>query len=128
MKVVNTILQLLFGLFLLMPVAGAFGFLPPPTEEMFTPEGWAFMSALMNTGYMLPLMAGICLVCALLLFAGRTALAAVLLAPFTVNVIAFHWFLDATPVSASSSLAYVLLALNLYFLWVNRSKYTSLTR
>ncbi len=126
MKILSLVLRILLGLLLLMPVAGAVGLFPPPTEEMYTPAGWAFISALMNTGYMMPLITLDCLACAVLVFIGRTALAAVLLAPFTVNVIAFHWFLDTVPVSASSSLAYVLLVLNLFFLWENRSKYRSL--
>lgn len=89
MKILSLILRILLGLFLLMPVAGALGFLPAPTAEMYTPEGWAFMSALMKSGYMMPLIGLTCFVCALLFFIGRTALGAVLLAPFTVNVICF---------------------------------------
>ncbi len=126
MKILTLILRFVFALLLLMPVAGALGLLPPPTADMYTPEGWAFMSVLMATGYMMPLLAITCLACSILLIAGRTALAAVLLAPFTVNVIAFHWFLDAAPVSPSSIPAYILLAFNLFFLWRNWPKYKSL--
>jgi hypothetical protein len=50
------------------------------------------------------------------------ALVAALLAPITVNVMCFHWFLDAAPVSASSSLGYILLVLNAFFLWDNCDK------
>ena len=74
----------------------------------------------------MPLITLTCLVCIVLLAIGRTALAAVVLAPFSVNVIAFHWFLDAAPISAASSPGYALLILNLFFLWENRSKYRSL--
>jgi hypothetical protein len=126
MKIVNTILRVLLGLFLLMPVTGGLGMMPEPTEEMYSPEGWMFMSALMNSGYMMPLIALTCLACAILLFANRTALAAILLAPFTINVIAFHVFLDAAPISAAAIPAYILLMLNAYFLWVNTEKYRQL--
>jgi putative oxidoreductase len=123
MKIFTAILRTLFGLFLLIPVAGVFNLLPQPTAEMYTPQGWAFISALMQTGYMMPLVALTSFICGALFLLNHTALAAVLLAPFTVNVIAFHWFLDAAPVSASSIPAYILLALNIFFLWINWGKY-----
>jgi hypothetical protein len=126
MKIINTVLRIILALLLLMPIAGALGFLPPPTEEMYTPEGWEFMSALMNSGYIMPIFAFVSFVCVILLFTGYSALAAVLLAPLTVNIIAFHWFLDFSPISAASIPAYLLLLLNLYFLWQNRSKYQAL--
>ncbi|MEK7137715.1 MAG: hypothetical protein AAB853_05535 [Patescibacteria group bacterium] len=53
MKILSLVLRILIGLFLLMPVAGAFGLFPEPTAEMYSPEGWAYMSALMATGYMM---------------------------------------------------------------------------
>ena len=78
MKTLNIVLRVLFALLLLMPVAGTLGIFPPPAAEMYTPEGWAFMSALMNTGYMMPIFAFVCFVCAILLFVGQSALAAIL--------------------------------------------------
>jgi len=126
MKILHTTLRILLGLFLLMPVAGVTGLIPEPTAEMYTPEGWVFMSALMSSGYMMPLIAITCGICAVLFLANRTALAAVLLAPFTVNVIAYHWFFDPTPISAESSLAYVLLVLNVFFLIRNKKAYAPL--
>jgi hypothetical protein len=124
MTILHQVLRVLLILLLLMPVAGGLGVFPPPTADMYpTPEGWAYMSALMATGFMMPTLTILCGVCALLMILNRTALAAALLAPFTVNVMLFHWFLDPTPIGASSSIAYVLLLLNAYFLWVNREKY-----
>lgn len=125
MKTLNLVLRILLALILLMPVAGLLGIFPEPTAEMYTPEGWAYMSALMNTGYMMPLLTLVFFICAILLLVGKTALAAILLAPVTVNIITFHWFLDEFPIGASSILGYVVLLLNLYFLWVNREKYRS---
>ena len=126
MKTTNLVLRILLGLFLLMPVAGALKLFPEPTAEMYSPEGWAFMSALMNTGYMMPLIALLSLVCGVLFLMNRTALAAALLAPFTVNVIGFHLFLDAATISAPAIPAYILLVLNAYFLWINKEKYNPL--
>lgn len=124
MKTLYHILRFLFGVLLLMPMAGAFGLLPPPTEDMYTSsEAWIYMEALMNTGFIMPAIGVIALACAILLFINRTALAAVLLAPFTVNVMLFHIFLDEAPISANAIPAYLLLALNAYFLWYNWSKY-----
>jgi len=100
--------------------------MPEPTADMYTPEGWAFMLALMNTGYMMQMIGVLSLVCAVLLFMNKTALAAVLLAPFTVNVIVFHLFLDVTPISAAATPAYILLFINAFFLWMNWRKYKML--
>jgi hypothetical protein len=127
MKITYHILRIIFGLLLLLQVAGSFGLFPEPTAEMYsTPEAWAFISALMNTGYMMPAIGVISLVCGGLLFMNKTALAAVLLAPFTVNVILFHVFLDESVISAAASPAYLLLAFNLFFLWHERKKYRTL--
>ena len=126
MKILNVIMRILLILILVMPVLGTIGVFPPPTEDMFTPQGWAFISALMNTGYMMPLMGLLNVVCLILVIMNRTALAAVLLAPFTVNVILFHVFLDASPVSAAAIPAYVLLITNVFFLWWNWGKYEKL--
>jgi hypothetical protein len=127
MKILSIVLRVLLILLLLMPIGGVLGFFPEPTADMYTtPEAWAFMSALMSTGYMMPLMVVVFVACAILMIIGRTALAAILLAPITVNIVAFHIFLDATPISANSSMAYVFLALNAFFLWENRKKYKAL--
>lgn len=126
MKKLNLALRILLALLLAMPVIGALGFFPEPAAEMYTPEGWNFMSALMEAGYIMPIMAIVFAISIVLLFTGRQALAAVLIAPITVNIITFHWFLDATPVSANSAMAYIFLALNLYLLWYNRKHYQAL--
>ena len=101
----------------------ALGVFPPPTEDMYTPQGWAYMSALMNTGYMMPVIGLICAVNLILVLMGQTALAALLLAPFTVNVMLFHWFLDASPIGPASIPAYVLLVCNAFYLWKHWALY-----
>jgi hypothetical protein len=105
MKILTIILKVLLGLLFIMPVLGTLGVFPAPTADLYTPQGWAFMSAMMATGYMMPLLGITFAICLILLVTGRTALMAIILAPVTVNIICFHVFLDATPVSASSSMS-----------------------
>ena len=126
MKILHSIFRVLLGLLLATPVAGLFGVLPEPTEDMYAPEAWAFISALMTSGYMMPLLAITCAICLVLIVMNRMALAAILLAPFTVNVIAFHWFLDPAPISAASVPAYILLVLNVFFLVYHKKSYEPL--
>jgi hypothetical protein len=126
MKIVNIILRILFGLVLLLPVLGALGVFPPPTADMYSPPGWAFMQALMSTGYMLPLIGVTCAVCLVLVIFGRTALASVLIAPLTVNIVLFHLVLDHSMLSPTALPAWVLLVTNAYFLWQNWGTYKTL--
>ena len=64
--------------------------LPP-----MTPEAMSFMGALMETGYMLPLVKIIEVVAGLMLLSGLfVPLALVLLAPIVVNILLLHLFLD----------------------------------
>lgn len=129
MKTTNLVLRIVLTLLLLMPVAGALGLFPSPTAEMYgTTESWNFISALMQTGYMMPLIGGIFALCAILLFTGHQALSALLLLPLTVNIMMFHWFTNASPISAESALGYILMVLNAYLLWYNRQKYQVLLK
>ena len=82
--------------FFIVGLNGLLNFLPQPTTPM--PEGaTAFVVALMNTGYMLPLISVTQLVVGALLLSNRfVPLALALIAPFFVNSIAFHLFLEPT--------------------------------
>ncbi len=104
MKILTIVLRVLFILLLLTPILGASGVFPAPTADLYTPNGWAFMSALIATGYMLPLLAVLCAVCVVLLIMNRTALTAALIAPMTVNVIMFHAFVDTGLINPAASL------------------------
>ncbi len=126
MKYVTIIVRILLGLVILTPILGATGIFPAPTADLYTPAGWAFMEALMNSGYMFPLIAVTCAVALVLLIMNRTALAAVILAPFAINVACFHTFVEDAPISVSASLAYVLVGGTIYLLWINRKKYKAL--
>jgi hypothetical protein len=49
-----------------------------------------------------------------------------LILPITVNVVAFHLVLDGGLHKAGAILGDVMLLLNVYFLWQQRSKYRAL--
>jgi hypothetical protein len=60
------------------------------------------------------------------LWTRRTALAALLILPITVNVVAFHAFLDGGLLTPGAILGNVMLLINVYFLWQHRRVYTPL--
>jgi hypothetical protein len=73
---------------------GLLNFLPQPTTPMPAGAG-AFLGALAGTGYMLQLISLTQLIVGALLLSNRfVPLALALIAPFTVNSIAFHTFLE----------------------------------
>lgn len=115
-----TVGRILLGLPLLVFGLNAFlNFIPQPKTAM--PEGAAaFAGALMNSGYMMQLIGVTHLIVGLLLLSNRfVPLALALFAPFMVNSIAFHAFLEHTGLP----MAVVFLALELYLAWVYRAAY-----
>lgn len=126
MKTLRIVLRILLCLLLAIPVLGTAGVFPAPTADLYTPNGWAFMSALMGSGYMMPLLGTLSAVVIILTAINKTPLAAVLLAPMTVNVIAFHTFVDTGFFTPNALLGILLLILNAFFLWDNRATYRSL--
>ena len=85
------------------------------------PEGAAaFIGALMKTGYMLPLIFGTQFIVGTLLLANRfVPLALALLAPFVVNSLAFHAFLERSGLPV----AVAVLVLLVYLAWAYRKAY-----
>lgn len=127
MKILNWILQLVLIVIIGMPILGSFGIFPPPTPDLYnTPEAFAFIDALMKTGYLTHIMSAVFAICIVLILTKRMALAALLLLPITVNIVAFHLFLDGGLHMMGAIMADVLLVLNVYFLWRNRSQYRAL--
>lgn len=101
---------------------GFFNFIPPP-EAPLAPGAAAFSMALLATGFMMPLIGATQLISGLLLVTNRfVPLALVLLAPFFVNSIAFHVFLERTGLVP----ALVFLVLELALAWVYRRAYAPL--
>ena len=123
MKKFNLVLQILLGLMLLVfGLNKFFGFLPSPV--MVGPAG-NFAAALAATGYMMKMVAVVeVLVGALLLLRKFVPLSLVLLVPISVNIVAFHLFLDLPGVGGAALVAF----LNLYLLIVNRSSYKGMLK
>lgn len=90
---VHMIARLLLGLlFLVFGLNGFLQFLPMPEMNM---AASSFMGALYKTGYMLPLIKFVEVVCGALLLSGLyVPLAVVLIAPIVVNIVLFHFLLD----------------------------------
>jgi len=97
-------------------------FIPQPKMEL--PEGAvAFSTALMNSGYMMPMIGVTFLVVGLMLVTNRfVPLALALFAPFIVNSILFHVYLE----HSGLPMALVFLALELYLAWSYRSAFRSM--
>jgi hypothetical protein len=122
-RIIPTIVRFLMGLPLLVfGLNGFFNFIPPPPTPM--PAGaMAFAGALFQSGYMMQLIGATQLVVGLMLVTNRfVPLALVLFAPFIVNSIAFHVFLERSGLP----MAGVFLALELYLAWVYRAAYRPL--
>lgn len=127
MKIINIILKVVLCLILTFPILGATGIFPPPTPDLYnTPEAFAFIEMLTVAGYIVYIQALVFAAAIILIIMGRTALAALLILPVTVNIVAFHLFLDGGLLTSGAVLANILLVLNAYFLWQNRGQYKSL--
>jgi hypothetical protein len=101
---------------------GFLNFIPPPPTPL--PAGAAaFAGALMNTGYMMQLIGATQFIAGLMLVTNRfVPLALVLLAPFFVNSIAFHSFLE----HGGLPMALIFCALELALAWHYRRAYATL--
>ncbi len=112
-----TVARILLGLPLFVfGLNGFLNFIPPPATPL--PAGaMAFAGALVNTGYMMQLIGATHLIVGVLLLTNRfVPLALALLAPFIVNSLAFHFFLERSGLP----MAAVFLAFELYLAWSYR--------
>jgi uncharacterized membrane protein YphA (DoxX/SURF4 family) len=110
--------RVLLGLiFFVLGLNGFLRFLPMPPP----PAGaLAFFGALLQTGYMFPLIKGTEVIAGALLLSNRfVTLAPAVLAPIVVNIVAFHAFLAPSGGGA----AYLALVLELYLAWSYRDAY-----
>jgi glycerol-3-phosphate acyltransferase PlsY len=127
MKILNIALKVIFSLILAVPIAGTFGVLGEPTRELYnTDAAFAFIQMLADIGYINYIMVVVHIVAIVALWMRREALAALLIAPITANVIGFHLFLDGGLFTPGAIMANALFLLNLYFLWRHREQYRSL--
>ena len=122
-RVATVSARVLLGLlFFVSGFNGLFHVLPEPSAQL--PAGAAaFAGALLATGYMFPLIMATQLIVGTLLLSNRfVPLALTLLAPFMVNSIAFHLFLEPS----GRPMALIVLALQLVLVWRYRRSYAVL--
>ena len=105
---------------------GLLGFFHPMETPPGTPEAArAFSEALQHSGYMMPLIFGTQIVSGALLLSNRfVPLALLLLAPFFVNSLAFHIFLEPGGLVP----ALVFCALELGLAWAYRKVFAQVLR
>ncbi len=122
-RYIPAVSRVLMGLPLIVFGLNCFlNFIPPPSAPL-PEDAMAFAGALVKTGYMMPLIGLTQLIVGLFLLTNRfVPLALVLFAPFIVNSIAFHLFLE----HSGLPMAGVFLALELYLAWIYRAAYRSL--
>lgn len=104
MKLAICILRSLLGLTLVVFGLNKFlGFMPMP--EMNEQAG-AFMGALVNSGYIFPVVGGVLVVVGLLLLGNFfVPLALLLLAPISVNIVLIHVVLDSSGIVPAALVA-----------------------
>lgn len=123
MKYVYIIAKILLTLLLISPILGALGFMPAPTSDMYnTPKAYEFISFLMETKYITIIQAIVFALSLFFLWTKREALASLLLLPITVNIVAFHAFLDGGLFTAGALMGNILAILTIFFIWTNRNK------
>lgn len=116
-------LRILLGLALVVfGLNGFLNFIPPPPTPL-PEQAMAFVGALAASGYMMQMIAVNLLVVGVLLLSNRfVPLALVLFAPFIVNSVAFHFFLERSGLP----MACVFLAIELYLAWAYRAAWRPL--
>jgi len=126
-KTIHIVLKIVLSLLLIMPIVGALGVFPPPTRELYNTDiAFTFIEILTQVAYINYIMSVVNIVAVILLWTKREAPAALLITPITVNILAFHIFLDGGLFTGGAALGNILLLLNAYFLWKNRMKYKDL--
>jgi putative oxidoreductase len=126
-KAIDILLKVVLSLILVLPILGTFGVLPAPTQDLYnTPEAFQFIATLQEGRYINIIMVVVHVVALVCLWTRRTALAALLILPITVNVVAFHAFLDGGLLTGGAVLGNIMLLINAYFLWQHRREYAPL--
>ncbi len=126
-KAVDIVLKIVLSVILVMPILGTLGVFPPPTQDLYnTPQAFEFIATLTEGRYITIIMVLVHVVALACLWTRRTGLAALLILPITVNVVAFHAFLDGGLLTGGAVLGNVMLLINAYFLWQHRREYRPL--
>jgi hypothetical protein len=111
-----TVARVLLGVgFFVFGLNGFLGFMPNPEH---TGAAAAYLGGLAASGYMFPFIKGTELVVGALLIANRfVPLALTILAPVTLNILAFHVFLEPAPIAVPIALT----ALQVYVAYAYRA-------
>ncbi len=126
-SIFHTVAKVVLSLIMIMPALAPLNLFPAPTRDLYTSDqAFVFIDALMGTGYIMPIMALVFLASLFFLWTKREALSALLIAPLTVNIVAFHAFLDGGLLTGGAIMGNILLVLNAYFLWEYRGHYRAL--
>lgn len=126
-KFADIALRLVLSLILVMPIFGTLGLFPPPTRDLYnSPEAFEFIEVMTSGRYIALIMSAVHVVTLACLWTRRTALAALLVLPITVNVVGFHAFLDGGLLTGGAVLGNIMLLINAYFLWQHRREYRPL--
>ena len=121
-KRVVQVIRIIFGIMLI--ILGSFSFMNLPIPD-YPAQAKAFLVALSNTGYINYTMGVIFIIVGLMFISGSyVALAALLLAPITVNIILFHLLLDVK----SIILGLVVFLLNIFIACTVWDKYKPLLK
>lgn len=117
------ITRTLLGLILIVFGANKiYSFIPLPQPPL---EAASFLNSLMDTGYMLTLIAIVEICIGLLLVLKLwVPFALIVLLPLSLNVFLFHLFLDVPQIGASL----LVLAMNIVLLYKNKKRYVPLFR
>ena len=101
-RIVRILLGLPFVVFGAMYFGGWFD----PLEQDHSPDAMRFWETMVATGYMMPLLKGTELAAGVLLMVGQfVPFALVILAPVTVNIVAYHVYLDPNPGAMAMGIA-----------------------
>lgn len=126
-KISNIILKVLLVLLLIPAILGSFGIFPAPTPDMYnTREAFDFINVLMSAKYVTWMMSVVFAICIAFILKNKMALVALLLLPITLNIVGFHLFLDGGLFTSGAIMGNILLIINFYFLYQNKSVYKAL--
>ena len=130
-KYIYIVSKVIFSLIILVPVGSLIGLMmgfdiEPKPEYYHTPEAYLFIKILMDAMYITVINAIVFVVGLVLLWTKRAALAAVLVFPVTVNVVAFHAFMDGGLLTSGALLGNIMFIINVYFFWHHREQYRQL--
>ncbi len=127
MKSLHIAFRVLLALIIFMPILGVLNIFPAPTADMYnSAEAFSFIEALYVSKYVMYIMAAVFAISLILTIMNRMAAVALLILPITVNIVAFHAFLDGGIFTAGAIMGNVLMLLNAYFLWQNKLRYAAL--